>query len=488
MTLATDIKDYINAGFSGHWIQTSESDEAEKELRAAAAENDWKIISWDVASGLHGISDDKGGDPLAPLRALPALADGQNPAILIMHNFHRFINSPEVMQTTLNQLLIGKSRRAYIIAMSPIVTIPIELEKLFVVVEHSLPDKEQLAVIAQDVDDEAAPEAVRAAVEAAAGLTRYEAEGAFALSVARDGGLSPKAVAELKAASLKKTGLLTLYQGEACFKNLGGMDNLKKFCLMALDGKRKVAKPRGILMLSPPGCGKSEFCKALGNETGRPTLSLDVGSMYGSLVGATEQNVRQALRIADAMAPCVLFIDEIDKALSGVGSSGDSGVATRLFGTILTWLSDHTTDVFVTCTANDISKLPPEFSRAERFDGIFFLDLPNVKEKDPIWAIYSEMFGIGKQSRPDDTSWTGAEIKACCRLASLLNVPLTQAARNIVPVAVTSAESVERLRSWASGRCLSSGAPGIYKRGESVDVVSEKSGKRKVIRQNPRDN
>jgi SpoVK/Ycf46/Vps4 family AAA+-type ATPase len=116
-------------------------------------------------------------------------------------------------------------------------------------------------------------------------------------------------------------------------------------------------------------------------------------------------------------------------------------------------------------TSNDISKLPPELARAERFDAVYFIDLPNTAEKDQIWKLYRQQFAIPEsQVRPDDTSWTGAEIRSCCRLAALLDVPLTQAAQNVVPVAVTAAEQVERLRSWASGRCLSASAPGIYRR------------------------
>src|SRR5581483_9477334 len=120
----------------------------------------------------------------------------------------------------------------------------------------------------------------------------------------------------------------------------------------------------------------------------RPTLILDLGALYGSLVGATEQNVRRALRVADAMSPCVLFVDELEKALAGVGGQGDSGVAPRLFGTLLTWLSDRESDVFFVGTCNDVSRLPPEFSRAERFDGTFFIHLPSPAEKDQIWALY----------------------------------------------------------------------------------------------------
>ena len=267
---------------------------------------------------------------------------------------------------------------------------------------------------------------------------------------------------EIKAQTLRKNNLLTLHRGDERFDSLGGLGNLKDFCRRALVGGKRV-RPRGVLLLGVPGSGKSAFAKALGNETGRPTLLLDVGSLLGSLVGQSEQNIRQALRIADAMSPCVLFLDEVEKALSGVGSTGDNGVSTRLFGSFLTWLSDHTSDVFVVATANDISKLPPEFSRAERFDGVFFLDLPNVKEKDAIWRLYRGAFGIPEsQSRPDDSDWTGAEVRACCRLAALLDVPLTQAARNVVPVAVTAAESMQKLRTWASGRCLNASQPGVY--------------------------
>jgi SpoVK/Ycf46/Vps4 family AAA+-type ATPase len=129
----------------------------------------------------------------------------------------------------------------------------------------------------------------------------------------------------------------------------------------------------------------------------------------------------------------------------------------------LSWLNDHTSDVFVIATCNDISKLPPEFSRAERFDGVFFLDLPSTQQKAAIWDICLNLFDLeADQPKPKSSDWTGAEIRACCRLASLLDIPLTEAASNVVPVAVTANESVERLRGWASGRCLDADRPGIY--------------------------
>jgi SpoVK/Ycf46/Vps4 family AAA+-type ATPase len=201
------------------------------------------------------------------------------------------------------------------------------------------------------------------------------------------------------------------------------------------------------------------------NHTTIELVVLDVGSLMGGLVGLTEERTRQALATIDAMAPAVLMIDEVDKALSGIASSGqtDSGVTARMFGSLLSWLNDHESDVFVVCTCNDISKLPPEFSRAERFDGVFFVELPDVTQRRAIWRIYLEKFGLdASQPKPVDADWTGAEIRACCRLASLLDVPLVEAGKNVVPVARTAAESVARLRTWASGRCLSADVPGIY--------------------------
>ena len=162
-------------------------------------------------------------------------------------------------------------------------------------------------------------------------------------------------------------------------------------------------------------------------------------------------------------------------------------MSARLFGSLLTWLNDHDSDVFFIGTCNDISKLPPEFSRAERFDAIYFLDLPSVQQKRAIWKIYLDLFGLDpQQPKPVDAEWTGAEIRSCCRLAALLDVPLVEAAQNVVPVATTAEESVSRLRTWASGRCLNADTPGgIYRQNGSTEP--SKPGRR-VRRQDPSSN
>ena len=147
-----------------------------------------------------------------------------------------------------------------------------------------------------------------------------------------------------------------------------------------------------------------------------------------------------------------------------------------------TWLNDHTSDAFVVCTSNDVSGLPAAFTRAERFDGLFYVGLPGISQKRTIWRIYTEKYGLDPtQPKPVDAEWSGAEIRACCRLAALLDVPLAEAAQNVVPVAKTACESVEQLRKWASGRCLSADQPGVYAGNSSENAVNVKPG-RKVRR------
>lgn len=490
MTLSQKLHEHIAAAFSGIWLVSHENQDAIAEISRLCRDNRWQLAVWDVDRGLQvgGQAAPGASDPVAAIKSVSALlpenAAPDASALLVLTNFHRFMNSTEVIEALARQIHEGKQNRSFLIVLSPIVQIPLELEKHFVVIEHDLPNRDQLAEIARGVATEPG-ELPRGAgldtiLDAAAGLTRMEAEGAFSLSLVRSGAISPESIWELKAGMLKKSGLLQLHRGSERFSDLGGLDALKSFCGKALASRPagSPVKPRGIMLLGVPGTGKSAFARSLGNETGRPTLVLDVGNLMGSLVGATEQNVRRALRIADAMAPCLLFVDEVEKALAGAASSGqtDSGVSARLFGSLLTWLSDHESDVFVVCTANDVSKLPPEFVRAERFDGVFFLDLPSCAEREVIWRLYQTKFQIGDQKLPDANDWTGAEIRSCCRLSRLLEVSLVEAAKNVVPVAVTAAESVERLRSWASGRCLCSHRAGIYTREPAT------AGRRRVAR------
>ncbi|WP_286765574.1 MULTISPECIES: AAA family ATPase [Rhodopirellula] len=497
MKLTDRLVELVRACFTGIWVESHEHDDALLEISKLCHEQQWILATWDIDQGLRvpGIaSTDDGGasDPLAAIHAMKSLGSDDTASIIVLTNFHRFLGSAEIVQALARQIVDGKASRTIFVVLSPVVQIPMELEKLFIVIDHPLPTREQLKEIAEGIatEDGELPGAERleTVLDAAMGLTRLEAENAFGLSLVRDSVILPESVWELKASMLKKSGLLQLYKSSDDFTSLGGLDSLKAFCKRSLlqhGRENPLKRPRGVLLLGVPGTGKSAFAKALGKETGRPTLILDVGALMGSLVGQTEQNVRRALQIADAMAPCILFIDEIEKALSGAAGSGqnDSGVSSRMLGTLLSWMNDHTSNVYLIATCNDITRMPPELSRAERFDGIVFLDLPQRDQKDRIWNQYITMFGLeAEQKRPADEKWTGAEIRACCRLSALLDIPLSQAGLNVVPVAVTATESVDRLRQWASGRCLDAEKSGIYQH------AAKPQSRRRVSRSNPSQN
>jgi hypothetical protein len=450
MTLGERLSEYVRACFTGLWVRTFEPDDALAEIARACRQNRWSLACWDIdrGLGLAGQPADAAAltgaaDPLAAIRALGALATPDGTALLVLRNFHRFLGSAEVVQALDTRLAAGKQARTFVVVLAPVVQVPVELEKLFVVLEHDLPDPAQLEAIARAIATEPGelPEgdaAMARVVEAATGLTRHEAENAFSLSLVRTGRLVPQVLWDLKMQALKKGNLLEMYRDGERFADLGGLGNLKAFCLRAMQSRSRTARPRGVLILGVPGTGKSTFAKSLGTELDLPTIVLDLGRLKGSLVGETEQRTREALRLLRATRRNVAFIDEVEKSLAGVqqGAVTDSGVAMGQFGALLAHMADHPGDSFFVMTANDLSKLPPEFLRSGRVNAVFFVDLPGRAQKDAIWEIYLEKFALeAGQRRPSDVDWTGDEIRTCCETASLLEVPLAEAAQYIVPVA-----------------------------------------------------
>jgi SpoVK/Ycf46/Vps4 family AAA+-type ATPase len=494
MTLAERLSEYVRACFTGLWVRTHEADDAISEIAGLCRREGWSLATWDVDNGLAfaGPGPIPGAvDPLAAIRSLGALATPDGTALLVLRNFHRFLGSAEVVQALDSRVVAAKQDRTIIVILAPLVQVPVELERLFVVLDHDLPDRDQLLRIARGVATEPGdlPEdsdALDRLLEAAAGMTRAEAENAFALSLVRAEGrppsagrpdgsarVTPEVLWELKMADLRKSGLLEMHRGGDSFADLGGLENLKRFCLRALRSPSRRARARGVLLLGPPGVGKSRFARALGNEAGRPTVVLDLGRLKGSLVGQSEERTRQALRILSATRPNVAFADEIEKGLAAVqgGGAADGGVSAGQFGALLTHMADHAGDSFFVFTANDVSRLPLEFTRAGRLNAVFFVDLPGPEERGRIWRIHLERYGLDpSQRRPEDRDWSGAEIESCCETADLLDIGLIEAAQFIVPVAVTAGESVERLRSWAAGRCLSADRPGLYTRATEAAI------------------
>ena len=267
MSLSRQLSEYIAACFTGLWIQSHEHDDALAEIAQLCQRESWRLATWDIAQGLRipgqdpaTTADTGGSDPLSAIHAVSALATPDSSAILVLVNFHRFLGSPEIVQALARQISQGKHNRAFIVILSPIVDIPTELDKLFVVVDHELPGREQLAEIARGIATEEAElpsgDDLTMVLDAAAGLTRFEAEGAFSLSLVRDGQLKPRSIWELKSQMLKKSGLLSLYHGHESFSDLGGLDNLKSFCTRAMrrqQDNNPLKRPRGVMLLVASG-------------------------------------------------------------------------------------------------------------------------------------------------------------------------------------------------------------------------------------------
>ncbi len=311
MSLSQRLEEYVRAAFSGIWITSHEHVDAIQEIGSLCQQQGWQFATWNIATGLkcpsqsveHDVSD-----PLAAIRVASVLSSENQTTVLILENFHRFVQSAEIVQAVAQQITTGKQTRTIIVVLAPVVQLPIELEKLFVVLNHDLPTREQLREIATGIATEPGelPEAdtMQRVLDAATGLTRYEAENAFALSLVRDGCLTSETLWQQKSQMLTKAGTLQLYRGDADFSSLGGLTSLKAFTRRALLQPRRgnrLARPRGVMLLSPPGCGKSEFCKALGKEVGRPVVMLDVGSLMGSLVGQSEEPTWRCTRFAPSI-------------------------------------------------------------------------------------------------------------------------------------------------------------------------------------------
>jgi hypothetical protein len=263
MPLSERLSEYVRACFTGIWIRTSEPEDALAEIARTCRRDGWALAAWDIDRGLTlaGRADGTGAvagaaDPLAAIRSLGSLGTADGTALLVLRNYHRFLGSAEVVQALESQLVAGREARTFVVVLVPVVQIPVELEKQFVILDHDLPDRDQLAAIARGVAVEPGElpdgDGLDAVLDAAAGLTRMEAENAFSLSLVRHGRLAADVLWDLKSGMLRKAGLLTLHRGGETFADLGGLGALKGFCARALrPGRRAGVRARGVLLLAP---------------------------------------------------------------------------------------------------------------------------------------------------------------------------------------------------------------------------------------------
>jgi len=450
----------------------------------------WRLHDWSVTQGLKpplGGSSGKASSTTLPgeLEVLTQIHEARGQAVFLLRDFHVYLKDSRVVRLLRDLAHRVRGRAQTVVLVAPVLNLPVELEKDVTVVEFALPNRadiERLLDVALDsVSDNVkggvalSPEEREAVIKSALGLTLDEVESAFARSLVENRSIHVDVVLEEKKQIVRKSGLLEYYPAQNQMSDVGGLEHVKDWLQKRAKSFTDRAKefgipaPKGVLLLGVQGCGKSLVAKTIASSWALPMLKLDVGRVFGSLVGQSEENMRRAIRIAESVAPCVLWMDELEKGLAGMSGSGvsDSGTTARVFSTLLTWMQEKTKPVFLVATANDVSALPPELLRKGRFDEIFFIDLPNLEERKEILRIH-----LRKRKRDPETfrlqeiaqrtkGFSGAEIEQLVIAAlfaafdagrEVTSDDLLREAAATVPLSVMMAEEIDELRTWAKMR------------------------------------
>ena len=482
----------VRARYSLVYLVSSEEQRVEAMLASLAETHGKPLLGWSIVGGLRRLGGARtGGAPEAakePLEAIAAIGKLSEPALVVLKDFHPYLADPTVVRALRELAQALKSTYTTVVLLSPTLVIPPELEKEVSVLDVPLPTYRDLLQLLKEIVGvvreghrakvDLTKDDADALIKAALGLTLSEAENAFAKAIADDDRLSREDVAlvlEEKRQVIRKSGLLEYYPTDEQLANVGGLDLLKTWL-----GRRGAAfseaarkfglpEPKGLLLLGVQGCGKSLTAKAIAAQWRLPLLRLDMGRIFSGLIGSSEENLRRAIQVAESVAPVVLWIDEIEKGLSGIHSSGsvDGGVTARLAGTLLTWLQEKTAPVFVVATANRIEQLPPELLRKGRFDEIFFIDLPAAPERRAILEIHVRKRGRDPAAHDLDAlaqrtaGFSGAEIEQAVVSAlydafaegkELEPALLARAVAEALPLSTTMSEEIARVREWARTR------------------------------------
>ena len=449
----------------------------------------WGVFQWTVTEGLRRIDIDLGGPQRtlsAPDQVLKHLKATPMAGIYVLLDFQPYLNDP-VNVRLLKDIAQDYDRVARtVVLMSCDLTLPEELEHLAARLHLSMPSaNERLMIVTRVAREWTAanptkpvhlePEALAKLVDNLNGLTASDAERLVRHAIFDHGTLTLSDMPGVMSAKydlLNRRGSLSYEPATAKFTDVGGMQNLRHWLANrkpVFDGSApELDPPKGVLLLGVQGCGKSLAARAAAGIFGVPLVRLDFGALYTKWQGEAEKNLRESLQAAEGLAPCVLWVDEIEKALSG--GDGDSGVSRRVLGTFLTWLAEQRSRIFVVATANDITTLPPELIRKGRFDEIFFVDLPNPAARAEIIAIHTHKRGLA--FNPAELAalaghcekFSGAEIEqavvAALYSAHATGKPVTAALiaqefQTTRPLAVVMAEKIAALRAWAAGRTVS---------------------------------
>jgi len=445
------IKDYLKAGYPALCILTYEPYRAEQLLPC----DGWRFFAWDCIQGIKDLGSKKILEEIRdPVDAVNWLRNYQD-TVLLAHNLHLFMDIPEVVQSIQNGVPRWKATGSSLVMISPVIRMPPECDKYFHVIDLPLPNENELFALQSELGKQTKIETDLNAARAAMGLTEFEAETAYALSLIRSGRFSTRVISEAKSQMIRKSGLMEFWS-PADINDVGGLGHLKAFIsnrAKAFSPENfKLPHPKGLLLVGIPGTGKSLSSKATASILGWPLIRLDIGALKHSLVGESERRMREATQIIDAFGACVVWCDEIEKSLAGSKSSGetDAGTTASMLGHLLTWMQETTSPVFIMATANDISKLPPELIR--RFDATFFVDLPCRSERIDIISIMNRKWGseIPESYADKLAGYTGAEIEQLAK-DSLFD-GLEPALEALIPLSRTMKEDITALKEWAKTR------------------------------------
>lgn len=501
MTFSDEFELLLRARYPLIYIPTREEERVENAIaQIAKKQGNRGIYIWDFVDGYTGNPNDNGFGKRNPLQALELVEKlpANAPAIFILRDFHRFLEDVAISRKLRNLAKLLKSQPKNLVLISSVVAIPEELSEVLTVLEFPLPNQAEIAAEVQRIlaatGESLSKNTLDEIVRCCQGLSIERVRRVLAKAIATHGKLDAddlELILQEKRTIIRQTQILEFYPATEQISDIGGLDNLKEWLLRRGSAFSEQARqyglphPRGLLLVGIQGTGKSLTAKAIAHHWHLPLLRLDVGRLFGGLVGESESRTRQMIQLAEALAPCILWIDEIDKAFAGFESKGDAGTTSRVFGTFITWLAEKTSPVFVVATANNIQALPPEILRKGRFDEIFFVGLPHQDERRAIFEVHLSRLRPHNLKNYDldrlayeTPDFSGAEIEQALIEAmhigfsqnrDFTNDDILEAVSQIIPLARTAAEQIEFLQAWAaSGKArLASRSSGLSSRIQS---------------------
>lgn len=480
MTFNQEFELLLRARYPLIYIPTREEERVEAAItQSAKAQGNRGVYIWDFVDGYQGNPNDAGFGRRNPLQALefveklPATVG----AVFILRDFHRFLDDVAIARKLRNLGRLLKSQPKNIVIISSQIAIPDELSGVLTILEFPLPLPDEIKAELERLlaGQLLEPRILDEFVRSCHGLSIDQIRRVLAKAITTHGTLQPEDVElilEEKRQTIRQTQILDFYPPSEKISDIGGLDNLKDWLLRRGGAFTERARqyglphPRGLLLVGIQGTGKSLTAKAIAHHWHLPLLRLDVGRLFTSLVGESESRTRQMIQLAEALAPCILWVDEIDKAFAGFEGRGDAGTTGRVFGTFVTWLAEKNSPVFVVATANDIRTLPPEMLRRGRFDEIFFVGLPNQEERRAIFAVHlSRLRPHNLQSYDLDRlayetpEFSGAEIEQVVIEAMHIGFSqnrdfttedILEAASQLIPLARTAQDQIRMLHDWAA--------------------------------------